>query len=185
MAGMDDRTDRETDGNDEASVGSIVFTYGAPFLGVLIVAVGIAAAVPGAYGLIQEDIADCGDPTIAVDSPAETDARFGDDPPATVPTLAFEDLSSDERTALESAITDPVGEAHVQGAFTNEAAFRNGTLVTYEGDRYYATVVADNPCFQAAPLQFPLGVFAIALGIVGILTPPAYRKLVELETGLE
>ena len=65
----------------------------------------------------------------------------------------------------------------------HRSAFLNGSLVSYEGERYYVAVVAENPCFVAAPLQFPLGVFAIALGIVGILTPPAYRRLVALELG--
>jgi hypothetical protein len=160
---------------------SWVFTYGAPLVGVLLVAVGIGAAVPGAYGLIQEDIADCGDPSILVEGPEETRERFGDDPRPGLARLNFEDLSSGEQTAFEEAVDAPVGEAKVRGDFPNEPAFRNGTLVDYEGERYYGTVIAENPCFQAAPLQFPLGVFAIALGIVGILTPPGYRKLVELE----
>lgn len=173
----------ETDADADAT--SPLFTYGVPFVGVLIVAVGIAAAVPGAYALIQEDLTTCGAPTIAVESPEETADRFGDSPPPTVDRLEFAALAPTEQTAFEAALDDPIGEAHVEGAFPNDGAFRNGAIVAYDGDEYYATVVADNPCFQAAPLQFPLGVFAIALGIVGILTPPAYRKLVELERGLE
>jgi hypothetical protein len=175
------RDDADADVDSE----SALFTYGVPFVGVLVVAVGIAAAVPGAYGLIQEDLTTCGVPTVAVESPEETDRRFGDSPPPTVERLDFASLASSERAAFEAAIDDPIGEAHVEGPFPNAGAFENGTLVAYEGEAYYATVVADNPCFQAAPLQFPLGVFAIALGVVGILTPPVYRKLVELERGLE
>jgi len=169
---------------DDADSESTLFTYGVPFVGVLLVAIGIAAAVPGAYALIQEDLTPCGAPTIAVESPEETDRRFGDDPPATVDRLDFEALAPAERAAFEAALDDPIGEAHVEGSFPHAETFRDGTLVTYEGEHYYATVVAENPCFQAAPLQFPLGVFAIALGVVGILTPPVYRRLVALETGL-
>ncbi|MFC7203037.1 hypothetical protein ACFQJC_05900 [Haloferax namakaokahaiae] len=160
---------------------STIFTYGAPLVGVLLVAVGIAAAVPGAYALIQTDITSCGTPTIAVESPEETASRFGETPSLQLAQLSFDQLSQAEQAAFVEALTDPLGEARVAGAFPNSPSFVNGTLVTYEGEQYYATVVAENPCFEAAPLQFPLGVFAIALGIVGILTPPGYRKLVELE----
>jgi hypothetical protein len=159
----------------------VLFTYGAPFVGVLLVAVGIGAAVPGAYGIVQEDIAPCGDPTILVEAPAATDERFGEAPPPSLRRLSFADLSPAERTAFREALTDQQREGHVAGAFPNRPAFENGTLVRYEGERHYATLVAENPCFEAAPLQFPLGVFAIALGAVGILTPPAYRRLVALE----
>lgn len=161
---------------------STLFVYGAPLVGVLLVAVGIGAAVPGAYALVQDQLVDCGAPTIAVDSPAETERRFGASGPA-VDRLAFEDLSESEQSAFLAARSDPQGEAHVDGPFPNYPTVLNGTIVTYEGRAYYTTVVAENPCFEAAPLQFPLGVFAIALGIVGILTPPVYRKLIRLEEG--
>lgn len=173
------------DETDDEEWTSIVFTYGVPFVGVLIVAVGIAAAVPGAYGIIQEDIADCGDPTIVVEGPEATAERFDGNPPAAVERLQFSELSESEQAAFEEALADPIGEAHVRESFPRYDTFLNGTVVTYETEEYYATVVADNPCFETAALQFPLGVFAIALGVVGILTPPAYRKLVALERGLE
>ncbi|WP_410767373.1 hypothetical protein [Haloferax sp. DFSO60] len=160
---------------------STIFTYGAPFIGVLLVAIGIAAAVPGVYALIQDDITSCGTPTIAVESPEETATRFGDSPELQLTELSFDQLTPEEQAAFIEARTDPLGEARVTGDFPNYPSFLNGTLVTYESEQYYATVVAENPCFVATPLQFPLGVFAIALGIIGILTPPGYRKLVELE----
>lgn len=159
---------------------SPLFTYVAPFLGVLLVAVGIGAAVPGGYAIVQGELTTCGEPTIAVEDPEATERRFGEDGP-TLERLAFEDLSNAEQEAFVEALSDPVGEAHVTGQFPHHGAFTNGTLVTYEGERYYVTVVSENTCFDAAPLQFPLGVFAIGLGVVGILTPPLYRRLVELE----
>ncbi|RDZ65997.1 hypothetical protein C5B90_06530 [Haloferax sp. Atlit-12N] len=164
---------------------SVLFTYIAPFLGVLLVAVGIAAAVPATYDVIQDDITTCGTPTIAVDSPEETTARFGEDPRPNLTRFAYEDLSEAEQEAFRDALDDAVGESRVDGEFPHYGAFLNGSLVTYEGERHYTTVVAENPCFVAAPLQLPLGVFAIALGGIGILTPPAYRKLVALEEGAE
>ena len=62
---------------DDADTGSesALFTYGVPFVGVLVVAVGIAAAVPGAYALIQEDLTPCGSPTIAVESPEQPEGN--------------------------------------------------------------------------------------------------------------
>lgn len=159
---------------------SVLFTYVTPFLGVLVVAVGIGAAVPGGYALIQGDLGGCGNPTIAVESPEETAARFDGDAPR-LPTLPFEELAPAEREAFTEALSDPRSEARVDGSFPNRPAFLDGVIVVAEGERHYATLVAENPCFEAAPLQFPLGVFAIGLGLVGVLSPPLYRRLVELE----
>lgn len=160
---------------------SFLFTYVTPLVGVLLVAIGIAAAVPGAYAMIQSDITVCDTPTISVESPERTQERFDGQPPAGVSSLAFDELSSEEQTAFEAALDDAVGEAHLEGEFPHRPAFQNGTIVEYEGESYYVTVVSENPCFEAAPLQFPLGVFAIAFGTVAILSPPLYRKLVEIE----
>jgi hypothetical protein len=169
---------------DDDDPASPLFTYGVPFVGVLVLSAGIAAAVPGAYALIQEDITECGTPTIAVEGPEATAERFGDSPPGSLDSLALAELSPAERAAVVAALDAPRGEARVRGPFPHAETFRDGVIVTdADGERAYATVVAENPCFAAAPLQFPLGVFAVALGVVGILTPPAYRRLVALETG--
>jgi len=160
---------------------SILFTYVAPFVGVLVVAVGIGAAVPGGYAIIQEDITTCDEPTMAVEGAEETSERFNTSQPRNLPQLQYENLSEAEQTAFDEALSDPVGEARVAGAFPNGDTVRNGSIIVYEGERHYATVVAENPCFVAPELQFPLGVFAIIFGVIGILSPPIYRKLVELE----
>jgi len=159
---------------------SILFTYIAPFVGVLLVAVGIGGAVPGGYAIIQEDIATCDQPTLAVEGSGETAERFSDTQPQ-LPELAYEELAPAEQDAFREALDDPIGEAYVDGEFPNGPAIRNGSIIVYEGERHYATVVSENPCFIAPELQFPLGVFALIFGLVGILTPPMYRKLAELE----
>jgi hypothetical protein len=159
---------------------SILFTYIAPFIGVLLVAVGIGGAVPGGYAIIEQDITTCDAPTLAVEGPEETRERFTDSQPQ-LAQLDYEELSESEQTAFTDALDDPIGEARVQGEFPNQPAIRNGSLIAYEGETHYTTIVSDNPCFIAPDLQFPLGVFAIIFGIVGILTPPIYRKLIELE----
>ncbi|RLM33981.1 hypothetical protein [Haloarcula sp. Atlit-120R] len=160
---------------------SFVFQYLAPFVGVLLIAVGIAGAVPGGYAIIEPELENCGNPTIGVEGPEETAERFGGDEGPRLPQVTFEDLSSAEQTAFLTAVDDPVDEEQVVGSVPNADAFRRGSIVTYEGERYYVTLVAENTCFAAAPLQFPLGVFAIALGFLGILAPPLYRRLVRLE----
>ncbi|MFC7095751.1 hypothetical protein [Halobaculum marinum] len=164
--------------DDEAT--STLFTYVAPFVGVLLIAVGIAGAVPGGYALVQDELRDCGSPTIAVESPERTADIVGDGAPQ-FDRLDVEALSAAEREAFEEALTAPRGEAHVDGAFPNRAAFERGAVITYEGERYYATIVAENTCFTAPSLGFPLGVFAIGLGTVCVLMPPLYRRLVRLE----
>jgi hypothetical protein len=175
----------DAEGPTDDNVGrSALFTYAAPFIGVLLVAVGIGAAVPGVYDLIQEDITTCDAPTIAVESPTETGERFEGEGAPNITRLDYADLSPAEQAAFERALAEPVGEAYLQGPSPHRPQFGNGTIVTYEGNPYYVTIVAENPCFEAAPLQFPLGVFAIALGVLGILTPPAYRRLVTLEESM-
>ena len=159
---------------------SVLFTYFVPFVGVLLVAVGIGGAVPGGYAIIQEDITTCDQPTIDVEGPEETADRFSDRTPR-IARFDYSELSEAEQSAFVEALDDPVGEAKVNGSFPNGDAFRNGSLVTYEGESHYVTVVSENPCYTTPALQFPLGVFAIIFGVVGIITPPIYRKLIELE----
>jgi hypothetical protein len=164
----------------DEDVDSILFTYVAPFVGVMLISIGIGGAVPGGYALVQDDLRDCDSPTIVVEPPERAAALVENGGP-TLARLDFEALSPAERTAFTEALDAPRREAHVYGEFPNRPAFENGTIVTYQGERYYSTIVAENTCFRAPPLGFPLGVFAIALGTVAVLVPPAYRKLVALE----
>lgn len=160
---------------------SLLFVYVVPFVGVILVAVGIGSAVTGGYALLEQQSQTCGNPTIAVESPEETHEHFGANPPIDFERIPFEELSRAERDAFEEAVADAVGEAEIAGSNPNRGAFLNGTLVVYEGETYYTTIVAENTCFSAPPLQFPLGVFSLALGVVAILAPPAYRRLVALD----
>jgi hypothetical protein len=170
-------SDRGRDGDPD----SLLFTYVTPFVGVLLIAIGIGGAVPGGYALVQDELRDCDTPTVLVEGPERAASLVDDGGPA-LPRLAFAELSAAERTAFTEALDAPRNEAHVDGAFPNRPAFENGTIITYEGERYYATIVAENTCFRAPALGFPLGVFAIGLGTVAVLVPPAYRRLVALES---
>jgi hypothetical protein len=165
---------------DETDETSLLFTYVAPFVGVLLIAIGIGGAVPGGYALIQDELRDCDSPTIVVESPERTAELVENDGPS-LPRLEFEELTDAEREAFREALDAPRREAHIYGAFDNREAFESGVVVTYRGERYYSTIVAENTCYRVPALAFPLGVFAIGLGTVAVLLPPAYRKLVELE----
>lgn len=159
---------------------SVLFIYVAPFIGVILISIGIGGAVPGGYALIQDELRDCDSPTILVES-SERASELVDNGGPSLARLDFEELSDAEQTAFTEALDAPRHEAHIHGSFPNRPAFENGTVITYQGNRYYSTIVAENTCFRAPALGFPLGVFAIGLGTVAVLFPPAYRKLVELE----
>ncbi|UPW00870.1 hypothetical protein M0R88_01915 [Halorussus gelatinilyticus] len=178
------RTDRTTRG--------ALLTYGAPLLGALLVAAGIAGSVLGGYAIVQDEFGLCGDPTIGVsDPPTATGAESAGESAAGAeggqadtagPVLArfdLDDLSPAERRAIERALAEPGGQADVRGAFPNREAFEQGAVVRVEGRRYYVTVVSSVECLGVDPLVLPLGLVAILLGIGGVLTPPAYRRLLE------
>lgn len=165
---------------DESEDTSLLFTYVAPFVGVLLIAIGIGGAVPGGYALIQDELRDCDSPTIVVEPP-ERVAELVDNGGPQLDRIPFEDLTAAEQEAFVEALDAPRGEAHIYGSFANRPAFERGVIVTYQGEQYYSTIVAENTCFRAPALGFPLGLFAIGLGTVAVLIPPAYRKLVELE----
>ncbi len=167
------RTDRTTRG--------ALLTYGAPLVGALLVAVGIAGSVLGGYAVVQAEFGLCGNPTIGVSEPSAA-TGVGSGPGADGPVLArldAEDLSSAERAAVERALAEPGGQADVRGTLANREAFERGALVGLDGSTYYVTVVSSVECLGVDPLVLPLGIVAILLGIGGVLTPPAYRRLLE------
>ncbi|SEQ06728.1 hypothetical protein [Natrinema salaciae] len=155
---------------------SLVLTYAAPFLGVLLIASGLPLAITGGYVVVQDGIGLCGTPSITADPVAE-----GETPPETVETLPAAALSPAERTALEEAIDSPLQEANVDGEMANREALLEGAIVEYEGERYYVQITSQNSCLEVAPLLFPIGGIAILVGIAGVLTPPIYRKMAGFE----
>jgi hypothetical protein len=170
----------DADADSDSDSDSVLFTYVAPFVGVLLISIGIGGAVPGGYALIQEDLRDCDSPTILVEPP-ERAAALTDDGGPDLTRIPFENLTDAEQEAFVAALDAPRREAHIHGSVRNRPAFEEGAIVVFEGAPYYVTIVAENTCFRAPPLGFPLGLFAIGLGTAAVLTPPAYRKLVALE----
>ena len=181
--------DRETTAPDREPTeprGSSALTYGPPFLGTLLVALGLAGAVVGGYAFIQAELGLCGDPTVVVYSPEATDQLTAERPAGpNLERFAFPDLAPAEQRAVESAVRDPADVGEVEGRFVHRAAFERGVLVDYRGATRYATVTSTNACLAVNPLLFPLGVVSILLGVVGILVPPIYRRLLALEAQSE
>ncbi|WP_226006548.1 hypothetical protein [Natrinema salinisoli] len=159
---------------------SLVLTYFAPFLGVLLIAAGLPLAIAGGYVVVQDGIGLCGSPSITAEPVAD-----GETPPATIETLPAGELSPAERAALEEAIESPLQEAKVDGELANRGALLEGVLVEYEGDRFYVQITSQNSCLEVAPLLFPIGVIGILMGVVGVLTPPIYRKMAGFEERIQ
>jgi hypothetical protein len=157
-------------------------TYAAPFLGVLLVTVGIAGGVMGGYSVVQTELDLCGDPSIEVASEERTAQYTGTDGP-TLARLSVAELSPAERDAFRRALADPTRQARVRGELAHLPEFRAGALVSYEDGERYVFLASANPCVGVPPLLFPLGVVSILLGVGGVLTPPLYRRLAAFEGG--
>lgn len=155
---------------------SLLLTYAAPFLGVVLIAAGLPLAIVGGYVVIQDSVGLCGDPTITA-----TPVDASDPAPETVETIPVDDLTSSERRALEEAIDSPLREGVVEGELRNRAALLEGAIVEYEGERYYVQITSQNTCLEVEPLLFPIGAVAILVGVLGVLTPPIYRKMAGFE----
>ncbi|QCS42711.1 hypothetical protein [Natrinema versiforme] len=155
---------------------SLLLTYAAPFLGVLLIAAGLPLAIVGGYVVIQDSVGLCGDPSITATPVDEYDGA-----PETVEELPASELSPAERRALEEAIDSPLREGTVDGDLANRAALLEGAIVEYEGNRYYVQITSQNSCLDVEPLLFPIGAIAILVGIAGVLTPPIYRKMAGFE----
>ncbi|WP_435078009.1 hypothetical protein [Halococcus sp. AFM35] len=143
---------------------TIAFTM--RFLGAVLFAIGIGAAVVGGYALVQEDLGLCGNPILEVSS----SNTYGDD----VPSLPANSLSPAEHAAFVEAVTGLTSEAEIDGQIRTNA-LREGALITYQGERYYAAIGSLNQCVAIDPLVFPLGVALVGLGAVAYVSPTLRR----------
>lgn len=166
---------------EEGSVRDALLTYGAPFLGTLLIAIGIAGGVLGGYAVVQTHLNLCGHATIDVYSPDETNQLTAATQRGPFQQFSVDELAPAERRAFEYALDNPRSTGDVRGKFVHRSAFRRGVLVTSGGETHYVTISSANPCLGVDPLLFPLGIVSILLGIGGILTPPLYRRLLERE----
>ncbi len=171
-------TDADTASDEE----SRIVVYAVPFVGVLLIAVGIPSAILGGYVVVQDTIGLCNDPDVTV-TPLEDEEA--DTPRETVERLPYDRLSPAEQAAVREAIDGPTDDATVQGDLENRATLREGVIVDVDGRSYYVTIASLNSCLEAEPLLFPIGVVAILLGVVGVLTPPIYRRMAGFEERME
>lgn len=159
---------------------SVLVVYVAPFVGSLLLTVGLAAGVTGGYTVVQNQLGLCGKPTIQVAS-ADATERYLDPGAPSIRRLSVEELTPAEREAFFRALDAPSREAEIDGEASHLAAFTEGVIVTYEGGPRYVTLASFNFCLQAPPLLLPLGVMSMLVGVAGILTPPLYRWLETIE----
>jgi hypothetical protein len=142
---------------------TIAFTV--RFLGAVLLAIGIGAAVVGGYALFQEDLGLCGNPILEVSSPSASTGG---------PTLAASDLSEPERAAFTEAVNGPTSDGEIDGPIRTDA-LRKGAIIGYQGDRYSAIIGSLNSCVSIDPLVFPLGVALVALGAAAYVSPTLRR----------
>lgn len=152
---------------------SLLITYAVPFLGVCLIAIGIASTVIGGYVVIQDAVGLCGQPTIVVEST--------DDPRQGAPQLSYDDLSPAEQAAVDTALESPLEEGQIDGELANEDALLEGAVVTINDQQYIVAIASLDSCHEANPLLAPIGVVAILIGVAGVLTPPIYRKMEDIE----
>lgn len=160
---------------------SIVVVYVAPFLGTLLLTVGIAAGVMGGYTVVQQEFDLCGDPTIEV-ADANTTAQYEGQGAPSTPRIPVEELTPAERRAFHEALEAPSGEAEIDGEVAHLDAFSEGAIVTYEDGSRYVTLVSLNRCLVVPPLLLPLGIVSMFVGVVAIATPPIYRRIEAFES---
>jgi hypothetical protein len=160
-----------------------LLTYGAPFLGAVLLSLGIAGGVVGGYSVVQTELGLCGTPIIGVETTDETERLlegYGEGGP-TLDRIPFTALSEAEQAAFEDALDSARREGEVDGDFPNRGRITDGVIVRYEGEEYYTTLASENECLSADPVLFPLGIVGILLGIGGVLTPPLYRWYLRFE----
>lgn len=159
---------------------SVLVVYVAPFVGTLLLTVGIAAGVTGGYTVVQNQLGLCGHPTIHV-ADADTSQQYVGPGAPSIRRIPVEELSPAEREAFHRALDAPLREAEIQGEAPHLEAFTEGVVVTYEGGPRYVTLSSFNFCLQVPPLLLPLGIVSMLVGVAGILTPPLYRSLERIE----
>ena len=168
-------------GEPTASEESMVLTYAAPFLGVLLIAAGIPLSVVGGYVVMQDSLGLCGDPSLEVRHVEE-----GDPPPETVSALSSDDLTGAEQEAIREAIDSPLEESTIdRDRLEHREELLEGAVVEIDGESYYVRIASLNSCLEAEPLLFPIGGIAILVGVAGVLTPPLYRKLAGFEERIQ
>ena len=182
-AGDDSETaeDPPATGEPTASEESLLLTYAAPFLGVLLIAAGIPLSIVGGYVVVQDSFGLCGDPSLEVRHLEE-----GDPPSETVSALSYDDLTAGEQEAIREAIDSPLEESTIdRDRLEHRGELLEGAVVEVDGESYYVRIASQNSCLEAEPLLFPIGGIAILVGTMGVLTPPIYRKLAGFEQRIQ
>jgi hypothetical protein len=140
----------------------------ARLLGVVLFAAGIGGVVLGAYAPVQGEIGSCGGAILQV-TEADTGENAADG-------LDFAALSPAEQRAFEAARRSTSEQALIEGPAADAPAFEAGTVVVYEGERYYAAIAARQECVSVSALAVALSIGAVALGAVVFVVPGLWRR---------
>lgn len=150
-------------------------TYTLSFVGIVILSASIGGVVLGPYAAIQPTYGLCNNPTVEVYSPEDTaDLTAGEEVP-NFRQFSYDDLTEEERETFREAESSPLEEAEIDGRTTHFEEFRNGSVVTYEGERYYTVVASLDDCMDAGAFNLPLSVVGVVVGL-GLSIAPGLRR---------
>lgn len=147
-----------------------------PFVGLLLFSAGAGATVLGAYGAAQEELGLCGKPVVDITPPEEQSVTAGTRFGPGFPRLAYGDLTPAEQDAFREALRTPRHTGTIDGRFAHVSAFRDGVVITYEGEEYYGTVATYDRCVSVGPLVLPLGVVGVGAGVALFVLPNLGRR---------
>ncbi|EMA52654.1 MULTISPECIES: FecR/PupR family sigma factor regulator [Halococcus] len=148
--------------------------YAVSFVGIVILSASIGPAVVGAYATVQEDYGLCSDPDLEVSSADDTaELTAGNDVPEFV-RLDYDELSTAEQRAFRAALASANGVKPIEGDVEHRSAFRDGALVTYQGENHYAVIGSRNDCVTDS-FNLPLSIAGLVVGSGLVIAPGVWR----------
>ncbi len=150
--------------------------YTVSFVGIILITASIGPAVIGAYATFQEDFGLCGSPFIEVHPPENTERLVLDEQAPNVEHIGFKELTPDEQQGFLTALQSVNNEEEFTGNIEHLTAFRNGAIVTYQGEEHYVIVSSLNECVPFGVLPFPLSVLGLIVGTGLYVGPRLWRR---------
>lgn len=150
--------------------------YAVSFVGVIVLSASIGGAVIGTYATFQEDFGLCGNPILEVESPATAEELAAGEAQPDLQHLDYEELTPDEQEAFRVASNVPNNEEEVVGNVEHLSEFRNGALVTYQGEEYFVIISSLNECVPFGVRSLPLSIAGLIVGAGLFVAPSLWRR---------
>lgn len=150
--------------------------YAVSFVGVLVISASLGGVVIGAYAPFQDDFGLCGSPILEVSPPMATEEMVAGDEPPDFPRLEYGELTPDEQQAFRAALDSVNNEQEVEGDIEHLTTFRNGAVVTYQGEEHYVTVSSLNRCVPMGAFSLPLNIAGLVVGAGLYVAPGLWRR---------